>query len=293
MRVVVTGKNGQLVQSLLSRIPSKNIEVIAIGRPELDLLRPSNIFPILSLSRPDIIVSAAGYTAVDQAEEDVETAFAINAVGAEAVATAAARLRVPLIHLSTDYVFDGKKKGLYFETDIPGPLSVYGKSKLEGEKRVAAATSNYAILRTAWVYSPYGTNFLKTMLRIAETRSLVHVVGDQSGCPTSALDISEAIFKISDRLLNDASPQLNGIFHVSGVGETTWAEFAKEIFYQSSKLGGPTAEVVPISSEEYPTLAFRPANSGLSGKKLFDTYRLTLPEWRYSVDAALRLLLKH
>lgn len=292
MRIVVTGTNGQLVQSLLFLARSRQIEVIPVGRPDLDLLRPSNIFSVFERMKPDVVVSAAAYTAVDRAESEPEIAAAINSIGAEAVAEAADRVGVPVIHLSTDYVFDGKKDGSYRESDVTGPLSVYGRTKLDGENRVAAVARNHTILRTAWVYSPFGSNFLKSMLRIAETQASISVVGDQFGCPTSALDIADAIFKISDRLLNAPASELNGVFHVTGSGEATWAEFAKEIFVQSDRLGGPSAEVVPIASEEYNAIAVRPRNSRLSAAKLLKIYGTCLPEWRDSLGSTLRILLK-
>ena len=170
MRIAVTGKQGQIVQSLLRRGAETGVEIIAVGRPEMDLSDPASVAAAFSALRPDVIVSAAAYTGVDKAESEAELAFSVNAAGAGAIAEAAARIGAPVIHLSTDYVFSGDKASAYSEEDATAPISVYGRSKLAGEKAVAAANPNHVILRTAWVYSPFGANFLKTMLRLSETR---------------------------------------------------------------------------------------------------------------------------
>ncbi|MDR7146953.1 dTDP-4-dehydrorhamnose reductase [Rhizobium sp. BE258] len=292
MRIAVTGREGQVARSLLATAPS-GIEVIAIGRPELDLANPANVLPALAAAQPDVIVSAAAYTAVDKAESEPDSAFAVNAAGAGAVSEAAAKLGIPVIHLSTDYVFSGEKPAPYVETDLTGPISVYGSTKLEGELRMAAGNADHVILRTAWVYSPFGANFVKTMLRLAETRDELRVVADQQGCPTSALDIAEAIFAIAARLKADPDPALRGTFHLTGTGEATWADFATEIFAQSRAIGGNSAVVTPITTAEYPTPARRPANSRLSGDKLAATYGIRLPDWKSSTEIAVKAILKN
>ena len=292
MRVAVTGRSGQVVTALLERGAARGIEVVALGRPELDLSQPETVARALQASGADVIVSAAAYTAVDKAESEPELAFAINAVGAGAVAYAAAELGVPVVHLSTDYVFDGNKSGAYLETDPTGPVGVYGASKLAGEQAVAAATPNHAILRTAWVYSPFGGNFLKTMLRLAGERPQLRVVGDQRGTPTSALDIADAVLTVAANLVerpDEAS--LRGVFHLVGSGEASWAEFAREIFRQSAHLGGPSADVEAITTAEYPTPAKRPANSLLSTDKLEARHGVRLPAWQESTGVVLKRLL--
>jgi len=293
MRIAVTGKQGQVVQSLLALAPDHGAELVAVGRPDLDLADPASVLPALAAARPDVIVSAAAYTAVDKAEGEAELAHAVNAIGAGAVAEAAAALGVPVIHLSTDYVFSGDKPSPYSETDPTGPISVYGNTKLEGELRVAAAHANHVILRTAWIYSPFGANFVKTMLRLAESRDEVRVVADQRGCPTSALDIAEAVIAIAKRLSEDSSPALRGTFHLTGSGEATWAEFAREIFARSKALGGRSAAVVSIVTAEYPTPARRPANSRLSGDKLAEIYGIRLPGWKRSTDIVMQAISKN
>ncbi|WP_105373195.1 dTDP-4-dehydrorhamnose reductase [Neorhizobium huautlense] len=282
-RMVVTGRYGQVVQSLLERGRySDRFEVIAIGRPELDLSAPDSIEAILRNVHPDVIVSAAAYTAVDQAETEEDAATVVNGVAAGKIAALATELDVPVIHLSTDYVFDGSKPLAYIESDPVAPLGAYGRSKLAGEKAVAEATSNHVILRTAWVYSPFGKNFLKTMLRLAEGRDRLNVVDDQIGNPTSALDIADGILKVAANVLSSDASELRGIFHMAGSGEASWADFAVEIFAQSALHAGPTVDVARIPSSQYPTQAKRPVNSKLECSKLGEIHDVRLPDWRKS-----------
>lgn len=291
MRIAVTGKSGQ-VTSALQALKAPDIEVIAIGRPELDLLAPFMVGETIAKFKPDVVVSSAAYTAVDKAESDEAAAFAINRDGAGAIAAAAAELSVPVIHLSTDYVFDGDKPELYVESDPVGPVSVYGRSKLEGEYAVAAANENHVILRTAWVYSTFGHNFVKTMLRLAETRDELSVVSDQLGCPTSANDIAVAIVKIAARLSKDSSPDLRGVFHLAGSGETNWAEFARNILSILEEKTGRRVTVRDIATADYPTAAKRPANSRLCCDKLKRLYGVSMPEWQVSTRAVVTKLLE-
>lgn len=289
MRLAVTGKNGQVV-SALQALAGPDLEIVALGRPELDLARPDTVFKALREAKPDVVVSAAAYTAVDKAESEPDIAFAVNRDGAKAVARAANDIGVPVIHISTDYVFDGTKTTAYVENDPTGPASVYGRSKLEGEHAVSENTKNYAILRTAWVYSEYGSNFVKTMLRLSESRDEVNVVADQFGCPTSANDIAVAIVSIAKRLATDPSAHLRGVFHMSGTGETNWAGFAKQIFEFSAENGGKSIVVNEITTAQYPTPARRPANSRLDCSKLEEVYRIRLPEWQTSTRAVMAAL---
>ncbi|AHK04344.1 MULTISPECIES: dTDP-4-dehydrorhamnose reductase [Rhizobium/Agrobacterium group] len=289
MRLVVTGKNGQVV-SALQALAGPGLEIVALGRPELDLARPDTVFKALRDAKPDVVVSAAAYTAVDKAESEPDIAFAVNRDGAKAVARAANDIGVPVIHISTDYVFDGTKTTAYVENDPTGPASVYGRSKLEGEQAVSEMTDNYAVLRTAWVYSEYGSNFVKTMLRLSESRDEINVVADQFGCPTSANDIAIAIVSIAKRLATDPSAHLRGVFHMSGTGETNWAGFAKQIFAFSAENGGKSIVVNDITTAQYPTPARRPANSRLDCCKLEEVYGIRLPEWQTSTRAVMAAL---
>lgn len=290
-RMVVTGREGQVVLSLLERgAKDDRFEVIALGRPDLDLSAPDTIEAALLKAQPDVIVSAAAYTAVDQAESDEEAATVINGIAAGKIAEAAAALGVPVIHISTDYVFDGSKAAPYVESDPVAPIGAYGRSKLAGEKAVAAATPNHAILRAAWVYSPFGRNFLKTMLKLAETRDSLNVVDDQIGNPTSALDIADAVLTVAANLLGSDDPALRGVFHMTGTGEASWADFAIEIFARSADAGGPTAEVGRIPSSAYPTPAKRPANSRLDCSLLEARHGVNLPDWKQSTSIIVERL---
>ncbi|MER8633407.1 dTDP-4-dehydrorhamnose reductase [Mesorhizobium opportunistum] len=292
MRIVVTGRDGQVAASLLEAGQSRaDVEIIAIGRPEFDLARPETVFDAISAAKPDVVVSAAAYTAVDQAEDEPDLAFAVNATGAGKVAEAAARLRVPVIHLSTDYVFDGSAPGAYVETDATAPLGVYGASKLAGEQAVAAANPRHLILRTAWVYSPFGRNFVKTMLRLAADCDEISVVADQWGNPTSALDIADAILHAAAMLHRDKGLAAFGTYHLAGRGETNWSGFARHILDTSLAFGGPWARVRDIATMDYPTKARRPANSRLSSAKFASVFGWKAPDWRQSTETVVRRLL--
>ncbi len=293
MRVVVTGREGQVARALAERASSAGATLIALGRPELDLERPQSIAPALAAARPDIVVNAAAYTAVDHAESEEAQAFAVNAAGAGAVAAAARALGVPVIQISTDYVFDGSSLLPYREEDATGPVSAYGRSKLAGEQAVAAATPDHVILRTAWVYAPFGRNFVRTMLRLGEERSEVAVVGDQTGCPTSALDIADAVLSVARNLVaGPGDPALRGVFHMAAQGEADWASFAEAIFAEAAAHGRAPVAVRRIATSDYPTPARRPANSRLDGTKLAAIHGVRLPPWRGSLAACVRRLLQ-
>jgi len=288
MRLAVTGTTGQLVRSLAAA-NVKGCEVVAIGRPALDLSAPEGIEAAIAAVKPDLIVNAAAYTAVDKAESEPEVADAVNAAGAEAVGRTATRLGVPVIHVSTDYVFDGSKPVPYVESDPVAPLGAYGRSKYEGERRLMAACPEAIVLRTAWVYSPYGHNFVKTMLRLAETRDEISVVDDQLGNPTYAPHLADAIIAISRHVLEGGSTAW-GLYHAAGSGDVTWCGFAREVFAASARHDGPTANVKPITTADYPTPARRPANSRLDGSKLREAFGVRLPAWQEGVaDCVARL----
>lgn len=292
MRILVTGTNGQVARALVDRAAISGVTVALAGRPQLDLCEPSGIGDAIRRAGGDVIVNAAAYTAVDQAESEPELADAVNGSGAGLVAEAATALDVPVVQLSTDYVFDGNLDRPYRETDPVNPLGVYGRTKLAGERAVASATPNHVILRTSWVYSPYGKNFVKTMLRLAMDRDEIAVVADQHGSPTSALDIADGIITVCRNLVerpNEGS--LRGLFHMAGGGSTTWAEFAGFIFERSKMLGGPSARVRPITTADYPTPAKRPKNSRLDCTKLATVHGVSLPNWRASTARCVELLL--
>ena len=242
-------------------------------------------------ARPDVVVNAAAYTAVDKAEAEEAVAVRVNGEGAGHVAEAAARLGVPLLHLSTDYVFDGALPRPYREEDPTGPAGAYGRSKLIGERLVAERCPDCVILRTAWVYSPFGSNFVRTMLRLGETREEVGVVADQVGNPTSALDIAGALIAIAAKARDNSSQALRGVFHMTSAGEASWADFAEAIFSEAAARGRRLTRVKRIATADYPTRARRPANSRLDNGKLSRVYALTLPEWRASLTACCARLI--
>jgi dTDP-4-dehydrorhamnose reductase len=288
VRVLVTGREGQVARSLVeSAAADPGIELVAVGRPQLDLLQPETVRSAILAAQPDIVVSAAAYTAVDRAEDEVERAFAVNVGGAGAVAAAAAEAGAAVVHLSTDYVFSGDGAGEYAETDATGPQNVYGRSKLEGERAVAAANPRHVILRTAWIYSPFGKNFARTMLALAGQRDHVRVVADQYGNPTAAADIADGILRVAKTVAAGALPESYGIFHLAGEGSTDWAGFARQIFATSASLGGPSARVEEIATADYPAKARRPQNSRLSCEKLLAVYGWRPPAWQGSCRAVV------
>jgi dTDP-4-dehydrorhamnose reductase len=287
--ILVAGKTGQLARCLDAEARRRRIALVALGRAELDLVRPESIAPAVAAHAPRAIVNAAAYTAVDKAEAEPALAMAVNRDGAGALATAAARLGVPFIHVSTDYVFDGCKDAPYREEDTPCPLGAYGRSKLEGEAAVRAACPGAIVLRTSWVYSPFGQNFVRTMLRLAATRERVQVVDDQHGAPTAAADLAAAILDLAERL---SAPAMNerdtcGIYHLAGAGETTWYGFAEAIFAGWARRGHRVPALEPITTAQYPTPAWRPANSRLDCSKIARVYGLRLPAWQRSLERSL------
>lgn len=291
MRIAVTGRAGQVATCLAERGRAAGHEVIALGRPELDLAEPTSVLQALEAVEPDVVISAAAYTAVDKAESEADIAHAVNGAGAGAVARAAKVLDVPLVHISTDYVFNGELDRPYLESDPTGPTSVYGASKLAGEQAVLGIyPEGSAVLRVAWVYSPFGGNFVKTMLRLASDRNEVSVVSDQVGNPTSALDISNGIVKVAENLAASSDPVLRGVFHMTAAGEASWADFAQSIFTASAANGGPSAAVRRITTDEYPTPAARPANSRLDCSRIAKVHGVILPNWHGSLEIVVARL---
>lgn len=289
IRVAVTGRYGQLASSLIEKAAvAGDMHLIPLHRPLCDLTDPATIGPALASARPDVLISAAAYTAVDRAEQEAELAMRINAVAAGRLAAEAAARRIPLLHLSTDYIFDGSKGAPYVEQDLPNPLNVYGASKLAGERAIVQEAKDYAILRTSWVYSPFGANFVKTMLRLARERDRVAVVSDQLGAPSNALDLADAILAIARQMLEaPGDDRKRGIFHLSGAGITDWASFAEAIFADVAIRSGRQVAVDRILTDAYPTQARRPANSCLNNEKIRRHFGLVMPEWRQSLASLL------
>lgn len=280
-----------MAQSLAALDAVDRLAIVALGRPDLDITDRRSVQRVMVRERPDIVVNAAAYTAVDKAESEPEPAFAVNRDGAYNVAATAADAGCPLIHISTDYVFSGKKNTPYDERDPTKPATVYGRSKLEGEWAVERANCAHVILRTSWVHSPYGSNFVKTMLRLARERGLVRVVADQWGAPTYAPDIAGGISVILQRVAAEPQGQeWRGVFHVAAGGETTWAGFAEAVFKESARRNGPAALVEAITTAEYPTPARRPANSRLDSSRYRQTFGSHLPDWRDGVRRCVAAL---
>ena len=287
MRMLVTGRHGQLAQSLAER---GGDGVTLLGRPELDLAIPGSASAAIHASRPDVIVNAAALTAVDLAEADETQAIRINADAAGEVATAARDFGVPIIHISTDYVFDGVATAPRSETSPTAPINAYGRSKLVGEIAVRAATDDHLILRTSWLVSPFGRNFVRTMADLGQQRDTLSVVDDQYGNPTSALDFAEAILAIAARVRDGDRTGLGQTYHVAGSGIASWFDVAVAVQDELARLGRKSATVTPISTADWPTPARRPAFSALDCTKFARDFGIAMPDWRASLASIVARL---
>lgn len=284
MKILVTGESGQLARSLVERVRlHPDFELTTVGRPAVDLERAGSAAEVIKAVKPDIVINAAAYTAVDQAEDESERAFKINAEGAGEVAAAAASVGASIVQISTDYVFDGQSNQPYDEAAATNPISVYGRSKLAGEEAVRESNGRHTIVRTAWVYSPFGRNFVSSIVSAAATRPELFVVSDQRGCPTSALDLADGVLALI------SSAQFRGeVFHLAGNGAASWFEFATEIMEQCALFGKPNVPVRPIFTDDWPTRAARPRNSVLNGEKFERLVGFAMPDWRSSVAEVIR-----
>lgn len=280
MRLLVTGGSGQVARAIAARAP----EAVVVGRPEFDFDRLETIAACFHRARPELVVNAAAYTAVDLAEDEEDAANRANSDGPGELALLCAAAGIPLVHISTDYVFDGAKMGPYAETDATAPQGAYGRSKLNGEHAVLYACPRAIILRTAWVYAARGRNFVLTMLNAARRLPELRVVADQVGCPTSADDLAAVILAIAARIERDGwRDEFAGVFHAAGSGETSWHGFAAAIFELAAPYGVPVPKVLPIATADWPTKAKRPANSRLDCSRLERVFGLRLPHWRESL----------
>lgn len=285
LRILISGQQGQVSQALQQHLQNMG-ELIVLGRDQLDLSQPESIRPVVRDIKPDLIINAAAHTAVDQAESEPDLAFAINATSPGVFAEEAAALGVPLIHYSTDYVFDGSKAGAWVEADTPNPLGVYGNSKLAGERAIAAAGGQHLILRTSWVYSLTGRNFLLTMQRLLQEREKLSIVADQIGAPTWAGTIAASTGALIERW-RDGAPGAWGVYHLTASGETSWFGFAEAIGQQLINSSKPCAALEPIASSAYLTPAARPLNSRLDCSLLQRQWGVSQPDWH---DALLECL---
>lgn len=287
MRVLVAGRQGQVARALAAAFAAAGHAVTALEPPELDLADRAAIAAALAAG-PDLVINAAAYTAVDRAEEEPAIARAVNATGAGWLAEAAAARGAALIHLSTDYVFDGRKGAPYLETDAPNPLSVYGATKLEGERLVTAAHPRAAVIRTAWVCSPHGGNFVRTMLRLARERAELRVVADQLGAPSFAEDLARAMLAMAPRLV---AGEGGGLFHLTGAPHTSWHGFARAILDEAARRGHPRPLLRAITTAEYPTRARRPADARLDCARIGAVHGIRPADWRLSLRRCLDTLL--
>lgn len=278
--LLVLGKSGQLAQALMRRVPDATFW----GRAEADLSRPEAVIARVRAMRPGAIINASAYTAVDRAESDPEAAAMLNAIAPEMLARAAADLDIPFLHVSTDYVFDGSGDQPRAEDAATAPLGVYGRTKLDGEERIAAAGGRWAVLRTSWVFSPDGANFVKTMLRLGTERDRISVVADQIGGPTAAGRIAAALLTMSGQM--QADPEKGGLYHFAGAPDTNWADFARAILARA----GLSCAVEDIPASDYPTPARRPANSRLDCSRIARDFGIDRPDWRDDLDRVLRHL---
>jgi dTDP-4-dehydrorhamnose reductase len=284
MRILITGKNGQ-VGSEFSRLYHPPGDVVAAGRAECDLSSERSIRDFVRRVEPAVIVNAGAYTAVDQAEVERDLCYAVNAAAPRILAEEAARLGALLIHYSTDYVFNGEKPEPYLETDPIDPVSVYGASKAAGEAAIAETAARYLVLRTSWVYSAHGKNFLRTMLRLGTERSELRVVDDQVGAPTSAAAIATATAQLVEQYSTSGAALPVGIYHMTAGGSTSWCGFARAIFDVGVLSVPPRVHAIPSSA--YPTPAKRPANSVLSNDKFAQTFGFRLPPWQQQLQDVL------
>jgi dTDP-4-dehydrorhamnose reductase len=290
MSILLTGANGQVGWELTNRGGRRGLEILALDRSDLDITDPVSVRKEVNRSDVSLVVNAAGYTAVDQAESEPELAFAVNRDGPAYLASACGKTGIPLVHISTDYVFDGQKEGAYLVTDPVSPLSVYGKSKAAGEVELRKHLREHFILRTGWVYGIHGHNFVKTMLRLGREREVVQVVTDQYGCPTYAADLAETILQIAARFLEGGQIHW-GTYHYCGKGVTTWHAFAEEIFRLASDYASlKVRRVEPISTSEYPTPAQRPPSSILDCSELENTFNIHPQPWAESLAQMLDVL---
>ena len=283
-RILVVGRSGQVAGALAESDWPEGFQIVCRGRSEIDLARIPEVRDAITHEKPDLVINAAAYTAVDKAESERDLAFAVNRDGPAALAEACARLAIPLIHLSTDYVFDGGKPGAYMEDDPINPLSVYGASKAEGEAAIRDRLGAHLILRCSWIYAPAGKNFVRTMLRLGRERSEIRLVMDQVGSPTAAEEVVRAVVGSANRILQGGLDF--GTFHFCGAGSTSWFGFAEAIFALAPWQGSPP-RLIAIPTSEYPTPARRPANSVLDCQKFARLYGIRARPWRESLARCL------
>ena len=289
--ILVTGRTGQLAAALADTASAHGLTLQCLERPVLDIERPASIAQVFSTHAPSLVINAAAYTNVDAAEDDSAAAYRANRDGPAELARLCAAACIPLIHISTDYVFDGRKGAPYVESDITAPQGVYGASKLAGEQAVLTLCPRAIVLRTSWLYSPTGKNFVRTMLAAGERNDNLRVVADQIGCPTSAQDLARVILGIAGQLRDGWNDRCAGIYHAAGAGAATWHELATATFAAAMRHGRRAPNVEPITTQEWPTRAVRPPDSRLDCSRLAAVFGLRLPAWQDSVTQTVDTIL--
>jgi dTDP-4-dehydrorhamnose reductase len=289
MKILVFGAGGQIGREVCRAAWPPRYAILPLDRKAVDITNSAAVSAMLDRETPDLAINLAAFTAVDRAESEPEVAWAVNCAGAAHIAAACDESATPLIHLSTDYVFDGRKAEPYREEDAVGPLGVYGRSKEAGERAVRAAAARHVILRTAWVFGAYGANFVKTMLRLAARRPVLRVVADQRGCPTAAADIAAALIVIAEHI--ERSEAKWGTYHFVGAGAASWHGFAEAIFDLAAPQLAARPQVEPIATDQYPTPARRPVNSVLDCRKIAEAFGIRPPPWRVGLASVIREVL--
>lgn len=293
MRLLIAGAHGQIARCLMEQaIGRPTVTTCALGRAASDLCTPGAVLSAMTGKAPDVVINTAAFTAVDAAERDPQNARRLNREGAARLAAEAAQRGAVIIHLSTNYVFDGKKLAPYVPGDATAPLNVYGRTKLEGEIAVAAANPRHVIARTSWIHSPHGENFVKAILKSAADSDSIEVVDDHIGTPTYAPHLAEALLDLAEQLAGCGvgDPRL-GVHHLAGTGAASWADLAREVFEVSARLGGPAAHVEPVKTRPQPGKAERPANACLDGRSAAEKFDVRIPDWRDGVAQGVRVIL--
>jgi dTDP-4-dehydrorhamnose reductase len=279
--ILCIGKHGQVAQAVKRVANTLHADICFMGRDTMDLMQDGAAHTMITALKPSVIINTAAYTLVDKAQSEPAAAYRLNCEAAREIAIASAQVGAKLLHLSTDYVFSGKKEGAYLPLDTTDPLSVYGQSKCAGEQAVMSACPTALIIRTSWIFSQNSPNFVRTMLRLALSNTTIRVVDDQFGCPTFGDDLAAGLIKLS-RAQHSA-----GVFHLAGQGVASWAQLAQFVFATSAEMGGPHAHVAPIPTSQYPTPAPRPPNSCLDSSHMSDLFGITLPHWQSGVRTCL------
>ena len=292
MRILVAGWHGQVARAVSERaVLRDDVAAVSVGRPALDLSNQPSIGRSLFGIEPDVIINTAAFTHVDEAEDDPERAHLENALGAANLASNAARRGIPIIHLSTAHVFDGQQSTPYTEDDIAKPINSYGQSKLEGEEAVAAANPAHIIVRTGWIFSPFGQNFVTTLLRRARSEDTVDFVSDQHGSPTYAIHLADALLEVAAKVVHHPDPGRYGVYHFAGSGEASWYDVAVNVLKASRSHGGPSAEVQPVSHASFPSRSQRPLYGCLDSAKIHRDLAIEVPHWQDGVEACVQRIL--